>query len=184
MNLAQLIVKRTIKSDDTVIDATCGNGHDTLFLAQLVNIGRVLAFDIATQAIVNTARLLEEKLLSERVTLYQEDFTTIPEYINKPVGAVMFNLGYLPGAGLETATRAEDSALAIRRVLPFLRVGGVLTTVGYPGHPGGKDEIRQVSAVMNSLDQKEFEALEMKFVNQINDPPVLMVVHKLKGAQG
>jgi len=181
VNLAKLAVKRAVIAGDTVVDATCGNGHDTLFLAQLDGIEEILAFDIADRAIENTARLLEENSLSERVTLYQENFKLIPEYIKKPAGAVMFNLGYLPGAGLETATRAEDSSLAIKSVLPLLRVGGVLTAVCYPGHPGGSEEARQVAGVMNSLDQKEFEVVEMKFVNQINNPPVLMVVHKLKG---
>lgn len=41
---------------DTVIDATAGNGHDTVFLAQLVGRqGRVWAFDVQSSALAFNA---------------------------------------------------------------------------------------------------------------------------------
>ena len=42
---------------DHVIDATCGNGHDTLFLAKCVDLergGKVFAFDIQEKALLTT----------------------------------------------------------------------------------------------------------------------------------
>ena len=76
VELSHYCVKMVVRPDDTVIDATCGNGHDTLFLARLVPEGRVLAFDISPLAINNTAARLEEHGVSERVELFQEDFPT------------------------------------------------------------------------------------------------------------
>ena len=41
------LLKEVVQSGDTVIDATMGNGNDTLFLAQLVGEhGHVHAFEI------------------------------------------------------------------------------------------------------------------------------------------
>ena len=49
---------------DTVIDATCGNGHDTAFLSQLVNQGHVYSFDIQKEALENA----QEKYTLDNVT--------------------------------------------------------------------------------------------------------------------
>lgn len=56
---AMEIVSRYVTEGDTVIDATMGNGRDTLALARLVgSTGRVIAFDIQPQALENTKALL------------------------------------------------------------------------------------------------------------------------------
>lgn len=39
---SKTLIKEHIKQDSIVIDATCGNGNDTLFLAQQVSNGHVL----------------------------------------------------------------------------------------------------------------------------------------------
>jgi len=47
LQYAQQLLKATVEEGDTVVDATAGNGHDTLFLAQLVgDSGQVYAFDV------------------------------------------------------------------------------------------------------------------------------------------
>ena len=43
---AKTLIKQHIQEDSIVIDATCGNGHDTLFLAEQVPNGNVFGFDI------------------------------------------------------------------------------------------------------------------------------------------
>ena len=55
--LAQQLLGPLIRPGDIVIDATAGNGHDTLFLAENVGPdGRVLAFDVQAVAIDSTRR--------------------------------------------------------------------------------------------------------------------------------
>ena len=45
---------------DICIDATAGNGHDTLLLAELVGAsGSVIAFDIQEQAVQETKRKID-----------------------------------------------------------------------------------------------------------------------------
>lgn len=63
--------KHVVKKGDTVIDATCGNGYDTLALLKMVSdeLGRgcVYAMDIQKDALVNTNSLLEESVNANEV---------------------------------------------------------------------------------------------------------------------
>ena len=43
---AKTLINQHIQDDSIVIDATCGNGNDTLFLAEQVPNGKVFGFDI------------------------------------------------------------------------------------------------------------------------------------------
>lgn len=58
--------RRVLRPGDTVIDATCGNGRDTLELARMVctdeGLGYVYAFDVQEDALANSAYLLDKHL--------------------------------------------------------------------------------------------------------------------------
>ena len=47
--MAHAFLAEVVTKEDVVVDATMGNGHDTLFLAKLVK--QVYAFDIQEQAV-------------------------------------------------------------------------------------------------------------------------------------
>lgn len=178
VKMAQRIIEQVVNEDDSVIDATCGNGNDTLFLARLVPNGQVLAFDKAEQAITNTTRLLSNEGVLDRVELHHRDFQDIPLVVESPVKAIMFNLGYLPGGTRDTVTCAIDSKKAVLGAVPLLKTGGVLTIVCYEGHPGGQEEADGIRLLMADLDQRVYESMEMRFLNQVNKPPVLIAVYK------
>ena len=56
-----------VKEGDLCIDATAGNGNDTLFLCELVGeCGRVLAFDIQKEAVENTKKRILEHQMEKR----------------------------------------------------------------------------------------------------------------------
>ncbi|MFP6763154.1 MAG: FAD-dependent oxidoreductase, partial [Planctomycetaceae bacterium] len=98
---AQTVIRASVDPGATVIDATAGNGHDTLFLAELVGPqGMVFAFDVQVQAIEQTRSRLEQAGVTN-VTLLNcshADMTdAVPRPHHKLVSAVMFNLGFLPG---------------------------------------------------------------------------------------
>lgn len=127
-----------------VVDATAGNGHDTLFLAQLVGPdGRVFAVDIQLEALVATKSRLGE--LMDRVTLVEGDHAELGRHIptewHGRVDAVVFNLGYLPGGDKQVITRAPSTLAALRQSLAILKEGGALCVVAYPAHPGGSEEV-------------------------------------------
>lgn len=69
------------------------------------------------------------------------------------VRAVMFNLGFLPGADTDRSiiTRPDTTIPAMEAALELLAPGGVLTAVVYPGHEGGDEEAREVERWMTAL---------------------------------
>ena len=58
------LLKEVIDKNSVVVDATAGNGNDTLFLAK-TSAKKVYAFDIQGLAIENTTRLIKESELTD-----------------------------------------------------------------------------------------------------------------------
>lgn len=175
---AQEIVRRLLKAGDVAIDATAGNGHDTLFLAQCVGPnGQVYAIDLQATALAATrARLASEQCL-DRVTLIEGDHarlnTLIPVTDHGRVTAIMFNLGYLPGGDRKLTTRCDSTLNALNRAVSLLRSDrGVLTAIAYPGHPGGTEEAQAVREWFASLDPERYRTGAV-FEPDRNRPPEL-----------
>ncbi len=144
--LAHLLLHRVLREGDHAIDATAGNGHDTLFLAGAVGAsGRVQAYDIQPAAIAGTRERLRSAGMLDRVELREETHRHLASHAAPgSVAAVMFNLGYLPGQDHETITHAGETLAALDAAATVLRPGGSLSVVCYPGHPGGEDEAAAV----------------------------------------
>ncbi|MEK3725782.1 class I SAM-dependent methyltransferase [Paenibacillus sp. FSL H8-0034] len=186
LNYAHKLVEQLVGPGDTVVDATAGNGGDTLFLARLVGPeGTVHAFDIQQQAIAATKqRLAQAQPDYSHVRLHlcshAELESHVPEAAFQQIGAVMFNLGYLPGGDHQAVTTPSATIPALQAAAASLRKGGILTIVLYTGHQGGEDEAAAVRAWAEQLPQKQFQVLEYRFMNQRNHPPYLIAVEKLK----
>lgn len=176
------MVASVVQKGDMVVDATCGNGYDTIFLAQLVgDEGSVLALDIQAVAIENTHTRLTELGLIHRVQLINASHAYLDEYLPNQISAAMFNLGYLPGGNHQITTSGPETTTAIEHCIKRLRPGGLITIVAYPGHPGGREEKKYVKDFLSQLEQKEYETWQLNFINQRNQPPCLFVVSKLDG---
>ncbi|MDW7651496.1 MAG: class I SAM-dependent methyltransferase [Bacillota bacterium] len=178
---ARELVCSALKAGGLAVDATCGNGHDTVFLAQQAGEqGTVLAFDIQPEALSNTRRRLEDAGFSDRVTLIAQGHEHLTEHMHgRNADAVMFNLGYLPGGNHAVVTKAETTKAAILAAVGILNHGGIITIMVYTGHPGGKEEYQAVRETAAVLPQREFWVLEYKFLNQQNDPPLLVAITRL-----
>lgn len=184
MAISHRLVAAAVQKGDKAVDATCGNGYDTVFLAQLVgDQGRVLAFDIQAAAIENTRNRLTDSGLSHRVQLVNANHAKMDEYLPDHIAAAMFNLGYLPGGNHQITTSGQETTAALEHCIQRLRSGGLITVVAYPGHPGGGEEIKQIKEYLSRLDQKEYETWQLNFMNQRNQPPCLLVVSKLDGGR-
>ena len=69
----QHFIRQQVREGDLCIDATMGNGNDTLLLARLAGkSGHVLAFDIQEQALKNTEDRLAREGLEKSCTLFME----------------------------------------------------------------------------------------------------------------
>lgn len=130
------------------LDATAGNGHDTCFLAELVgNTGHVWAVDIQPAAIEHTRDRLAD--LSPRVTLIVGNHAhldaLLPSHIHGQLSIAMFNLGYLPGGEKSLITQIDSTIPALSGISKFMKAGGLLSILAYPGHPGGAEETQAIT---------------------------------------
>ncbi|HZG56470.1 class I SAM-dependent methyltransferase [Paenibacillus sp.] len=186
LSFAHAIVGERVRSGDVVVDATMGNGHDTLFLAGLVGDGgHVYAFDVQPAALAATqARLAAAGVPAARYTLLLRDHAeladALPTDARGAVAAAMFNLGYLPGADHAVTTQPATTLRALDAALATLRVGGALCAVVYPGHPGGAEEAAAVEAWAAALEPERWQAVTYRFLNPRNPPPYVVAVEKRK----
>ena len=167
--------------DGIFIDATAGNGHDTLFLAQHIEKGsKILAFDIQEQAILQTRQLLQNNDLEEKVTCILDSHAQILNYLEEEdfVRLAIFNLGYLPGSDKKIITIPFSTLKAIEILLDRLENKGKIIIVSYYGHDGGIEEKNSVEGLISALPQKEWAVLKYQFINQINCPPICYVIEK------
>ena len=148
---------KLIEAEDRVIDATVGNGHDTLFLAKQG--AHVIGFDIQEAAILKTKERIEGAGVESNVTLkkmgHEQMLEVIPENWLGKVKLVMFNLGYLPGGNKSVITKRNTTLEALDAAARTLQDGGWLSIVLYPDHPGGSEE---ADAVLDWVEQQEFTA--------------------------
>ncbi len=180
VEVSHFLVSQTLQYGETAVDATAGNGHDTLKLARLVGQkGRVYAFDIQQNAVDKTACLLVDNGMRSRVELIRDGHEKMEQYVESGVGAVMFNLGYLPGGDHELITSPSTTVTAVYKALDILRRGGVITIVSYTSHEGGGKERDALLGELTHLSQREYQVVHYAFVNQINNPPELFAVEKL-----
>ena len=136
---------------DIAVDATVGNGHDTLFLARCVGAqGRVVGFDLQRRAIEQTRQRLAAAGLLPRVDLHlaghEHLLDHLPDGALGTVAAVCFNLGYLPGGDKSIITRPGTTRAALDAAWLALRPDGLMTVLAYVGHRGGAEELAEVQA--------------------------------------
>lgn len=181
LQYAQTLLEMSVSEGDIAVDATAGNGHDTIFLANLVgDDGYVYAFDVQKEAVDATLHRLLDHALEHRAIVLKDGHENVANYIHKPVSAAIFNLGYLPGSNHEIVTKPNTTIQAIESLLKLLKVGGMIVLVVYHGHEGGKDERDEVIRYVSDLPQKHVHVLRYEFMNQKNDPPFIIALEKVK----
>ncbi len=173
-------IENFVEEGDIVIDATAGNGNDTLFLAQLVGgRGHVYSFDIQQIALDRTAEKLDKIELRDRVDLIKAGHENLDKYVKSNVKAVMFNLGYLPGGDHNLGTRAQTTITALEKAMELLVVGGIISIVVYHGGDSGFEEKTQVMEYLERIDPKKYLVMKTEFINQVNCPPILACIEKI-----
>ncbi|GED12849.1 class I SAM-dependent methyltransferase [Aneurinibacillus migulanus] len=176
--MAHRLLAERVRAGDTVIDATAGNGHDTLFLAELVgDTGRVHAYDVQSSAIRATEVRLESVGYKDRVELHHASHTDIAER-EEPIQAAIFNLGYLPGSDKQIITQADSTLEAVQSALSRLMSGGIVLLVVYVGHAGGEKEAEALERYARTLSTHEYLVLKYEYINPDNRPPYILAIEK------
>ncbi len=168
-------IKESLANGGVAIDATCGNGKDTVFLA--THATRVIAFDVQKKAIENTERILMDVGLSDKVRCIHASHDTISDAVQESVRVVVFNLGYLPGGDASLTTRKDTTIAAIRQALNVLEPGGLLSVTVYPGHKHGAEEAEALEVYAARLPAKQFTAVIERVMNR-QDAPHNIFVYK------
>ena len=178
---AQTLLRMSVAEGDIAVDATAGNGHDTVFLAEIVGPnGYVYAFDVQKEAVDSTLLRVLDHSFEDRVRVLNRGHEEVDQYINQEIGAAIFNLGYLPGSDHSIVTKPNTTVEAIEKLLKLLKVGGMIVLVVYHGHEGGKEERDEVIRYVSELPQKYVHVLRYEFINQKNDPPFIIALEKVK----
>ncbi len=182
VTLSHLFLRERVRAGDSVVDATCGSGRDTLLLAQLVGpAGRVWAFDLQAAAISATREFLAREGLLDRVELVQAGHERLAEFIREPQRAAVFNLGYLPGGDKEFVTEAKNTLAALDQAAGLLLPGGVITVCIYTGHPGGMEEAEAVEQWAGVLAPERFNVWRSRQLNRPETAPYLVFIEKSRG---
>ncbi len=180
---AQKYIANHLMPGDIAIDATVGNGFDTLFLARQVgSSGKVYGFDIQPQALQTARKKLIEKGLSRQVELILACHAQSRAHIDKPhigkITAVMFNLGYLPGADKTRITQTRTTLAALQIHLGLLSEKGMMSIIAYPGHQGGDEETEAVMHWSRQHDKALYKLSHVSPAGTQKKAPHLFIIQR------
>lgn len=169
-----------IRPGDCIIDATAGNGRDTVFLCGLIGAtGHVLAFDIQQQAVENTKKRLEESGWSQTAEVILDSHANMAQYAQPgSVDCIVFNLGWLPGGDHTIFTHADSTIAAIEAGLTLLRDGGLMCVSIYYGGASGYAERDALLEYVKTIDPMQYTVLVTQFANRMGDPPIPVFIIK------
>ena len=183
-DLHKYFILRHLGEGDVAVDFTMGNGNDTLFLSRTVGEGgRVYAFDIQEEALVTTRAHLEANGAPNNYTLICASHHRVKEFVNEPIKAGMFNLGYLPRSGRKTVTTMRETTLpAVIAALELLDPDGVLIVAIYPGHEEGALEGEMLREYFSGLSKYRICPSEFHILNS-PDSPYFFLIEKSRKAK-
>ncbi len=180
VKLAHLYWKSLVKPGDTVIDATCGNGWDTIQLAQLVfPRGKVFSYDIQNKALVQAQKNAENSLPLECQAQIHYCRACHSEFSSdlsfESVSLVVYNLGYLPGSNKEVITLTETTLNSIRAAQGLLKPKGWISIITYPRHTGGFDEEQAIMEFARALSPLKWNVCYHSWINRLKGPNLLIL---------
>lgn len=177
--LVHAILRQNLSKGGHALDATCGNGKDTMLLAELVGQdGHVWACDIQQAAVDRTLLRLTEAGFMQRATVLNISHDRVIDYISTPLNAVVFNLGWLPGSDKSVMTESETTVKALDSCLALLAIHGILAITCYPGHSGGDLETEHVLGWAAALPSNCFYSWKMFQQNVASNAPFCLIIQR------
>ncbi|QMS84215.1 tRNA (mnm(5)s(2)U34)-methyltransferase [Candidatus Xianfuyuplasma coldseepsis] len=164
------VLQSHITPSTVAIDATCGNGHDTLFLAN--HCLHVHAFDIQAQAIQAT----KNKIPTKNVTFYHQSHDTfLTLFKPQSIDLIVYNLGYLPGTDHAITTTPQTTLTSLQQALDILSIHGLISLTIYIGHAGGKQEAETIENFLCTLDKHDYTIQKVTYFNRKQSPYVVFI---------
>lgn len=181
LKYAHMIWQSLVCPGDQVIDATLGNGHDTLILAKMLQgSGHLIGYDIQEQALHTTQEILQNHLSENEkkicIELRKECHSKIEGSHPK---LIVYNLGYLPGANKLLTTQISTTLESIKKAQTLIIEGGMISITLYPGHEEGYKEQELLLPYVSSLSRKEWNVCWTSWPNRIKAPSLLLIQKNL-----
>lgn len=178
---ATAVIVQHLQPGDWALDATVGNGHDTLTLARAVGpTGLVVGVDIQRVALQRAAARLQAAAIATPVHLVCADHQYIDSLIIPTLygrfAAAMLNLGYLPQSDHKIITQPDTTRRALDASLHLLAPGGILSVVVYTEHAGGAAESAAVRAWAGAVSPYHRVIIHEQLPQHRSPPWVLIVV--------
>ena len=162
------IVETFANKEKVAIDATLGNGYDSLFLSPLFK--KVYSFDIQDLAIKRSKERLKD---CSNVEIIQANHMYIDNFVKEKVDLVTFNLGFLPGSDKKICTNSYTTTNAIKKAYELLNENGLITLTTYSRHSGGQKEAEDIDLF---LEQSNYFYTKNRF-----DYEIVYVITKKAG---
>lgn len=160
---------------DISVDMTCGNGNDTLMLANLSK--KVYAFDIQKEAIEKTKILMDKNNITN-VELINESHIDITKFIDEKIDLVVYNLGYLPKGDKKITTKANGVIQSIKNAMKILNFNSSIYLLNYRGHNEGLNEELALEEYIKLIDQSYIDVFKLSHMNGKNKPVNLYIFEK------
>lgn len=164
-----------------MIDATCGNGHDTLYLAQCLTekggIGGIIGLDIQESALIATKKRLDQ---FNDVHLFLQSHDQFPPLaMEHPIRLIIYNLGYFPSGNKKITTLAHSTIESLRAAM---RIAAVICVTCYPGHEEGKTEEEAIARFLQTLELPDWEIHYYKKHSSLTAPSIFLMLNHDRNA--
>ncbi|MCE5319058.1 MAG: class I SAM-dependent methyltransferase [Parachlamydia sp.] len=178
LDLAHTYWKKLVQPGDILIDATCGNGHDTLTLARL-HPRLLYAIDIQPTALESAHKRLDQELSSSllsSIKFIEGSHAQFPPQITPAsVKLLVYNLGYLPGGDKATTTQSSTTLESVAKALELVVPGGAISITCYPGHEEGAREEAALLSFAEQLDKQVWSCCHHRWINRKQAPSLLLL---------
>lgn len=179
---AHSLLDETVSKGSVVVDATLGNGHDSLFLSELVGEdGHVYSFDIQEAAIHQSEKLFAEHGIHNVTTIFsghEKASEVLGKRFVESIDGCIFNLGFLPGSDKAVTTNSSTTIEAINQIFSLLKPERYIVIVIYPGHEEGQAEKNELLTYLEDFPAKQADIIRYQMVNRSEKAPFVVALFK------
>lgn len=180
ISLAHSLWKEILLPGDFAIDATCGNGYDTLALAKILDgKGKIVSYDIQEEALMSAETLLKKNLSCTQQKIISLRHNSHEFFEEKNAKLIVYNLGYLPGGDKSITTRRQPTLNSLKAALPLIHPQGAISILSYVGHEEGEREERALRSFIQELDNKRWVGTAHCLLNR-QRAPILFFIQSMK----
>lgn len=171
--LVESLMKSKIPTSKICLDMTFGNGNDSYKMLSINKSIQIYGFDIQKNCIDNAKKTNNLKVINDSHLNFEN-------YTNEKIDFAVFNLGYLPGGDKNITTDYDTVIKTLEKLLKLMNIEGQIVITFYPGHRPGFEESINIINFLRNLNQKEFNVIRYDFINQINNPPFVCLIERIK----